>query len=296
MPAIRRARAELMVGPGAVHGEGPAWDMAAGLLLWVDLLGDRLHRTSPDGSDAITAYDQAVCAVVPRADGGLALALGDGFWLQDPDGALRRVYELAQPEPPLAAVRMNDGKCDPAGRFWAGSMAFDGRPGAGSLYRLDPDGQTIEILRNVTVSNGLAWTQDGMTMYYIDSGLQRVDAFDVEAASGAIVNRRVAVTIPAATGTPDGMAIDDNGGLWVAMWGGNSVHRYTPDGRLDSVVDVPCANATSCAFGGSDLGDLYITTSRHGLTESEQASQPLAGGLFRFRPGVTGPAAVPFAG
>ncbi|MBA3453258.1 MAG: SMP-30/gluconolactonase/LRE family protein [Deltaproteobacteria bacterium] len=242
------------------------------------------------------AFDQPVCAVVPRAGGGLALALGDGFWLQAADGSMRRVYGIAQPEPPLGPVRMNDGKCDPAGRFWAGSMAYDGRPGAGCLYCLDIDGQVTEILRDVSVSNGLAWTQDGRTMYYIDSALQRVDAFDADPASGAIGNRRPAVPVPTASGIPDGMTLDDDGALWVAMWGGGGVHRYTPDGRLDTIVGVPCANATSCAFGGSDLGDLYITTSPHGLSDADRASQPLAGRLFRFRPGVTGPAAVAFGG
>jgi sugar lactone lactonase YvrE len=296
MGRVRRAQADLVVDARAIHGEGPAWDAASGYLLWVDMLGDRLHRTGPDGSDTIVSFDQPVCAVAPRAGGGLALALGDGFWLQAADGSMRRVHAIAQPEPPLGVVRMNDGKCDPGGRFWAGSMAYDGRPGAGGLYRLDPDGQVAEILRDVTVSNGLAWTRDGRTMYYIDSALQRVDAFDVDPGSGAVGNRRVAVSVPVSSGIPDGMTMDDDGALWVALWGGGAVHRYTPDGRLDMVVELPCVNATSCAFGSADLGDLYITTSPHGLTEADRTSQPLAGGLFTFRPGVTGPAAVPFGG
>lgn len=296
MGAIRRARADLVIDARAIHGEGPAWDVASGSLLWVDMLGDRLHRTAPDGSDSVVSFDQPVCAVVPRVGGGLAMALGDGFWLRAADSSMRRVHAIEQPDPPLGAVRMNDGKCDPAGRFWAGSMAYDGRPGAGSLYRLDIDGRTSEILRDVTVSNGLAWTRDGTTMYYIDSALQRVDAFDADPATGAVGSRRVAFPVAAASGIPDGMTIDDDGALWVALWGGGAVHRYTADGRLDTVVELPCMNATSCAFGGADLGDLYITTSPLGLTEADRASQPLAGGLFRFRPGVTGPAAVPFGG
>jgi sugar lactone lactonase YvrE len=296
MTAIRRARAELVVDARSIHGEGPAWDTSAGLLLWVDMLGDRLHLTSPDGSDTIVPFDQPVCAVVPRVGGGLALALADGFWLQDPDGSLRRAYTIPQPEPPLGAIRMNDGKCDPAGRFWAGSMAFDARPGAGSLYRLDPDGSTSEILRGVTISNGLAWTPDGTTMYYIDSATQRVDAFHADPSAGTIRNRRSAVEIPASTGIPDGMAVDDDGALWVALWGGSSVHRYRPDGRLDTIVELPCGQVTSCAFGGSDLADLYITTSPYGLSDADREAQPLAGGLFRYRPGVTGPAAEAFGG
>ncbi len=296
MAAIRRAEAELVLDARAVHGEGPAWDAASGRLLWVDMMGERLHLTTPDGHDEVVAYDRPVCVAVPRTAGGLALALGDGFWLQDGDGSLRRAWAIPQPVAPAGALRMNDGKCDPAGRFWAGSMAYDARAGAGSLYRLDPDGATHEVLRDVTISNGLAWTPDGTTMFYIDTPTQRVDAFDMDPATGVIANRRATVEIPPAAGMPDGMTIDDDGGLWVALWQGSAVHRYTPDGRLDTVVELPCVNVTSCCFGGPDLDELYITTSPSGLSASDRAAQPLAGGLFRFRPGVTGPAAVAFAG
>ena len=296
MPAIRRASAELILDAHAVHGEGPAWDAASARLLWVDMMAERLHMTTPGGEDEVVAYRQLVCVAVPRASGGLALALGDGFWLQDHDGTLRQVSAIEQPDPPVGAVRMNDGKCDPAGRFWAGSMAYDARPGAGSLYRLDPDGETHEILREVTISNGLAWMPDVRTMLFIDTPTQRVDAFDMDPTTGAISNRRPLVEIPAAAGMPDGMTIDDEGCLWVALWEGGAVHRYTPEGRLDTVIDLPCTNVTSCCFGGADLDDLYITTSSLGLSDELRASQPSAGGLFRYRPGVTGPAAVPFAG
>lgn len=296
MSAVRHARAELVLDARAVHGEGPAWDARAGNLLWVDMLGDRLHRTTPGGADTITEYDQPVCVAVPRAGGGLALALGDGLWLQDPDGTRRPVLMIPQPAAPAGPIRMNDGKCDPAGRLWAGSMAYDARPGAGSLYRLDPDGTAHEILVGVTISNGLAWTPDAATMFYIDTPTQRVDAFDMDPATGAISNRRAAVEIPPAAGMPDGMTIDDDGYLWVALWGGSAVHRYSPDGRLDAVVELPCSQVTSCCFGGPGLDELYITTSPQGLPEGAREDQPLAGGLFRYRPGVTGPAAVAFAG
>lgn len=296
MTRIREGQAELAVDARPIHGEGPAWDLQSGRLLWVDIFGHRLHATRPDGSDLVASFDQPVCAVVPRASGGRALALGDGFWLQDPDGSLRCAYAIPQPEPSGGAVRMNDGKCDPGGRFWAGSMAVDGTRGAGSLYRLDVDGLAVEVLRDVTVSNGLAWTADGTTMYYIDSALRRVDAFDADPESGALRNRRTIIPISDALGIPDGMTIDDDGALWVALWGGSAVQRYAPNGRLDTIVHLPCTNVTSCAFGGSDLGDLYITTSPHGLTGADRAAQPLAGGVFRFRAGVTGPAAVPFGG
>jgi len=293
---VRRARAELLIDARALHGEGPAWDARAGKLLWVDMMANGLHRTEADGIDAVTTYDQPVCVAVPRSGGGVALALADGFWLEDPDGTRRSVMTIPQPAAPSGPIRMNDGKCDPAGRFWAGSMAYDGRAGAGALYRLDPDGAIQAVLRDVTISNGLAWTADGATMFFIDTPTQRVDAFDVDPADGVISNRRPAVRVAPADGMPDGMTIDDSGALWVALWGGGAVHRYSRDGRLDTVIELPCRNVTSCAFGGAALDELSITTSRLGLSEAEIRDQPLAGGLFRFRPGVTGPAAVPFRG
>ena len=280
----------------AVHGEGPAWDARAGHVLWVDMLADRLHRTTPDGADQVEAFDQPVCVAVPRSGGGLALALGDGLWLQDAAGALRQVLAIPQPPAPAGPIRMNDGKCDPAGRLWAGSMAYDARPGAGALYRLDPDESVHEILRDVTISNGLAWTPDGATMYYIDTPTQRVDVFEIDPVDGSMAGRRAPLDVPAAHGMPDGMTIDDEGCLWIALWGGSAVHRYTPDGVLDTVVELPCTQVTSCCFGGAGLDELYITTSRTGLSDADLVGQPTAGGLFRFRPGTTGPAAVAFAG
>lgn len=296
MSRMRRARAELVLDARAVHGEGPAWDARSAELLWVDMLGNRLHRTTVDGADRVTTFEQPVCVAVPRSGGGLALALADGFWLVGPDDARHRIMAIPQPSAPAGAIRMNDGKCDGRGRFWAGSMAYDARPGAGSLYRLDPDGVVHEVLRDVTISNGLAWTTDGETMFYIDTPTQRVDAFDVDPATGTLTNQRAFVEIPDSDGMPDGMTIDDDGALWVALWGGGAVQRYTPDGRLDTIVELPCRQVTSCAFGGPTLDQLFITTSPLSLSEAERRAQPLAGGLFRFAPGVTGPAAVPFAG
>jgi sugar lactone lactonase YvrE len=293
---IRRIRADVALAAHALHGEGPAWDARAGHLLWVDMMANQLHQTTAAGADRITDFEQPVCVAVPRQQGGLALALGDGYWLADARGELQRLYAIAQPPSPAGPIRMNDGKCDPTGRFWAGSMAYDARTGAGSLFRLDPDGGVHEMLDDVTISNGLAWSADGSTMFYIDSPTQRVDAFDASVATGAIGNRRPVVTIPASVGLPDGMTIDDDGGLWVALWGGSAVHRYTPDGRLDTIVNLPCTQVTSCSFGGTGLDELYITTSRLGLPQDGPDVQPHAGDLFRVRPGVTGPAAVPFAG
>jgi sugar lactone lactonase YvrE len=183
---------------------------------------------------------------------------------------------------------MNDGKCDAAGRFWAGTMALDERGGAGALYRLDPDGHVETMIDGVTISNGLDWSDDGRLMYFIDTPTQSVDVFDFDLASGRIANRRSFARIDPVDGAPDGLTLDAEGFVWVALWGGSRVRRYAPDGALDSIVRVPATYVTSCAFGGADLGDLYITTARIKLSEADRASQPLAGGLFRARPGVRG--------
>jgi sugar lactone lactonase YvrE len=184
--------------------------------------------------------------------------------------------------------RMNDGKCDRAGRFWAGTMALDERAGAGALYRLDVDRRVSMVLSGVTVSNGLDWTDDGRVMYFIDSPLQTVDVCDVDPESGAISNRRPFVRIPPAQGTPDGLTVDAEGGVWVALWGGGAIHRYRSDGSLDAVIRMPTTHPTSCTFGGADLGDLYITTAAIRLSPLERSQQPGAGGLFRVRPGISG--------
>src|SRR5918999_4891566 len=187
-------------------------------------------------------------------------------------------------EADISSNRMNDGKCDPAGRFWAGTMAMDGARGRGALYRLDADRSVARMLGAVSVSNGLAWSADSSTMYYIDTPTGSVDAFEFDADAGAISGRRPFVKIDGGDGMPDGMTIDSEGGLWVALWGGGAVHRYDAGGRLDGIVEVPASLTTSCTFGGSDLGDLYITTASTGLGEAELRDQPLAGSLFCCRP------------
>lgn len=287
---------ELVLDARAELGEGPVWNAAAKELLWVDIAGRQIHRHRPEtGADALVATPSEVGAVAPRRDGGLVLALADGFWLLDPDDTAPRRHRPAEADRP--ETRFNDGKVDPAGRFWAGTMAHDCRPGAGSLYRLDPDGRVETVLREVTISNGMAWSADGGTFYYIDTPTRRIDAFDHDPDSGAIGRRRPLVRFPQdLPGSPDGMTIDAQGALWVALWDGWAVHRYLPDGRLAAIVRMPVARPTSCTFGGEDLGDLYITSARDGLSEAELANQPNAGGLFRVRPGVIGGSSRPFAG
>jgi sugar lactone lactonase YvrE len=293
MPAT--AEAELVLDAQCDLGEGPVWDASASCLYFVDILRGDVHRFDPITSATQTyRVDQPVGAAALTRRGDLVLAVRDGFArLDSATGAFRAIAAVEADRPDC---RMNDGKCDAAGRFWAGTMALDERPGAGSLYRLDPDGTVHTILRAVGISNGLDWTADGRQMYYVDSLTQAIDLFDVDPSRGTISNRRVFVRIPTGQGAPDGLTLDADGYVWVALWGGAAVHRYAPDGSLDTVVQVPVTYPTSCAFGGPELRDLYITTARITLSAHQRAAQPSAGGLFRCRPGARGRAPHRFAG
>jgi sugar lactone lactonase YvrE len=283
---------EVVVTGGARLGEGPVWDTRSERLVWVDVLARRVHLTEVrTGTDAVIETPLDVGAVVPRAAGGFAAALQDGFWVIGA-GPPHRLAPVPEARPSL---RFNDGKCDPAGRFWAGTMAYDESPGAGALYRLDPDGQPNLVLERVTISNGLAWSVDGLTLYYIDSPTQRIDAFAFVPPTGEISDRRPVVHIPREAGAPDGMTIDAEGGLWVALWGGWAVHRYL-DGRLDRVVRLPVSQPTSCTFGGRYLDELFVTSASEGLSAEERGAQPLAGAVFRLRPGVRGFPPTAFSG
>jgi sugar lactone lactonase YvrE len=263
----------MVLGTSAVLGEGPLWDARQNLLYWVDILGGALHRWDPRAErDATVLLGQPIGAVALNENGGLLAALKDGFGLLDPEtGAVR----WSTPVGTGRDRRMNDGKVDPAGRFLAGTMAMDGSPGRGALYRLDPTGHVACVLDHVSVSNGLDWSLDGQVMYFVDSGNQGVDSFHYDLSTGALSNRRRLVDVPADAGVPDGLTVDAEGGIWLALHGGGALQRYGRDGTLDEVVSVPVPQVTSCAFGGEDLGDLYITTA-------------MGGGLYRCRPGVSG--------
>ena len=275
---------EVVVAANAELGEGPVWDVRSGRLAWVDILGRRIHLTDPEsGATESIEVPLDVGAIAPGGAGGFVAALQDGFWVVG-DGEPRRLATVPEARPGL---RFNDGKCDPAGRFWAGTMAYDEAEGAASLYRLDTGGNVQRVLDGVTISNGMAWSGDGVTMYYIDSPTQRIDAFSYEPATGAISDRRTVVRIPAGIGSPDGMAIDEDGGLWVALWDGSAIHRYL-DGRLDRVIEMPVSRPTSCAFGGAGLDELYVTSAWKGLSADARRAEPLAGALLRVRPGVRG--------
>jgi sugar lactone lactonase YvrE len=286
---------ELVLDARAELGEGPVWDERSGRLVWVDIMRGRVHSFAPgDGSLGTVEVGQPVGAAVPRRGGGLVLALRDGFARVD-DGSARLQW-IAAVESDRRETRMNDGACDPAGRFWAGTMALDESPGAGSLYRLEGDGHVEVALREVTISNGIDWSADGRLMYYVDTPTQRIDVFDFDPEDGTARGRRPFVSVPAASGAPDGLTLDAEGCVWLALWGGGALHRYTPAGVLDRVVPLPVTHPTSCAFGGPELADLYVTTASIALPPAERERQPQAGGLFRVRPGVAGRPAHLFAG
>jgi sugar lactone lactonase YvrE len=289
-------KVELALNARAALGEGAIWDNDRQVLYWVDILSREVHLYDVgSGEDRAIDVGQYVGTVVPRQSGGLMLALHHGFAGLNVE--TEQVELLADPEAQEPGNRFNDGKCDPAGRFWAGTLALEGTPKAASLYRLDPDLSVHRMLENVTCSNGIVWTADSKTMYYIDTGLRRVDAFDYDLETGDISGRRTAFEVPSALGFPDGSTLDSQGMLWVALWSGGAVSRWNPaTGELLQVVEVPAPNVTSCAFSGPNLDQLYITTARDGLSAAALEEFPLAGGLFRADVGVTGVPAVGFAG
>jgi sugar lactone lactonase YvrE len=267
--------------PGLLS-EGPLWHAERQELLWVDILGCGFHRatlTAGGNPDRVRtmALDRHVGAVVPVETGGYVLAAGRGFLFVSDTGEAR---ELAQPEAANDTVRMNDGACDPQGRFWAGTMAYDESPGAGNLYRLELDGRCSTVLSGLTISNGIGWSPDGGTMYLSDSGTGSVEAFEFDGVSGAIGGRRALVRIDRPGVAPDGLTVDERGDIWVGLYGGWAVNCYRPDGSLRATVQIPAAQATSCAFGGADRRTLFVTTGRERLDQAALARQPDAGRVF----------------
>lgn len=289
-------KAELLFKTEATLGEGALWDRQSQRLLWVDIEGHQLHRFDPQqGQDQTIDLGESVSTVVPRASGGLVVALTHR--LVALDTATGGWEVLAEADADSRDTRFNDGKCDPAGRFWVGTLSNSRTLGAAHLWRLDADHSLHRVLDQVTNSNGLAWSPDQTTMYYIDTGTRRVDAFDYQRETGQIARRRPVLAVPEAWGKPDGMTIDAEGMLWIALWGGGRVICWDPGvGRLRATVDVPAARTTSCAFGGPQLDQLFITTARGGADEAELRQQPQAGSLFVARPNAVGLPAFAFAG
>ncbi len=274
-------------------GEGPVWDEHGGRLFWVDITAGIVHRWSPrEGDDRVLEVGQPVGSLALGVQGGMVLAVRDGFALI-PAG-VDRVSAVVDVEREATSSRMNDGRCDVAGRFWAGTMDRDHRPRAGAVYRLEPIEGTLSatrVIAGVTISNGIDWSPRSDLMYFVDSQTQRIDTFDFDAVSGELGDRRVFVEIPPVDGLPDGIAVDTDGYVWVALFGAGAVRRYSPGGCIDRDIRLPVTLVTSVAFGGPDLSDLYITTARHRLTPQEHARQTHAGSVFVCRPGPIGRAA-----
>jgi sugar lactone lactonase YvrE len=280
--------AQTLTAPVAQHGEGPVWWPDDSRLRWVDMLAGDVLSLDAAGQIERRHVGGVAAALRPRTSGGAVIAVERGFALCDPDGTLRPLEPVwADP-----GVRMNEGGCAPDGSFWCGSMAYDVGPGRGALYRLAPDLSVTRELTGATISNGLDWHPDGTTAYYVDTPTGRIDVFNWAPDTG-LTRRRTFVEIPPEDGAPDGLTVDSEGGVWVALWGGSAVRRYSPDGRLDAVVTVAARQVTACALGGPRGDELFITTSREGLAPDED---PLAGCVFHATVDTQGQAVRRFAG
>jgi len=283
---VRRITADVAVAERDQLGEGPIWDARAGELVHVDIDGGLVWRLDvATGRQRSLRVEAPVSFALPRERGGYVLGHRDAVVLVDGDGVVEQRWPLEADRP---GNRLNDGKCDPRGRLWAGTMSLTREPGAAALYRIEPDGAIEHVVAGATISNGLAWTPAGDQLLWVDSTTQRVDVFDFDLDAGRISGRRTLLEIPAAEGLPDGLAMDAEGGVWLALFGGGQVRRYSPAGELDAVIELPTSNPTSPAFGDRELDRLFITTARHRLRPEQLARQPLAGALFAVRAGVGG--------
>lgn len=288
MEANRSMKATAVSKETATLGEGPIWDERASLVYWLDILSGRIFSYDPaTGAEGQTDVGQMVGVIGLREGEGFVAGLHHGFYFVDANtGATTPIVD---PQEPGAETRFNDGAVDPAGRFWAGTLSLKDEAEACHLYCLKSDGSVETVLDKVTISNGIVWSSDHKSMYYIDTPTGRVDVFDYDEDTGAITGRRTAVEIPEGAGHPDGMTIDAEDKIWVAHWDGWRVTRWDPrEGRLLATVELPVARPTSCAFGGPDLGTLFISTARMGLSDEELREQPDAGRLFALKPGSAG--------
>ena len=280
-----------VLGPDQL-GEGPVWDERSGELVRVDISGRLVHRWNPT-TDQSTSFetDGDVAAVVLCNDGSLILAIECELWLRDTAGVMTLIGDIEA----MPGVRFNDCRADPRGRLWAGSLHRDREPRQAALYRLDPGGVLTTVLPERTISNGIGWSLAGTTMYYIDSTTQRIAEFDYDLDTGELGHQRLFAEIEPTDGLPDGLTVDADGCVWVCLFGGGRIRRYLPDGTLDQEIMLPFTNPTCPAFGGENLGTLYVTTARHRLTDEQLAREPLAGAVLEIDVGVTGCPAHRFA-
>ncbi|KMY43204.1 SMP-30/gluconolaconase/LRE domain protein [Bacillus sp. FJAT-27916] len=285
---------ELLVDENAILGEGPTWDEKAQSLYWLDIMGKQLHIFEyAKGSNRTIELEQMPGTIVPRKSGGAVIALQNGFYFMNLETG--QLEPITDPESHLPHNRFNDGKCDPKGRFWAGTIHLEGKEHTCALYCLDTNLEVDRKISEVTNSNGLAWSPDESTFYFIDTPTLKVVAYDYDAKTGSITNPRNIIAFPEDEGFPDGMTIDEEGMLWIAHYSGSKVSRWDPNnGQQLTTISVPAKHVTSCTFGGPDLDELYITTAKQDDTDMNEF--PHAGGLFRIKPGVKGMPAVPFNG
>ena len=264
-------------------GEGPVWDNVQKCICWIDILNGKIHQFCPEQKKFTTiSVQQMIGCLAICTNNNFIAALQNGFAFVDRENG--SVKLISDPEAHLPGNRFNDGKCDPAGRFWAGTMSLSEEAGAGSVYIVQNDLQPIKIIESVTISNGMAWSPNHQTFYYIDTPTFLILAYDYNIVNGQISNKRTIIKIDEKDGYPDGMTIDNEGMLWVAHWGGWQITRWDPGtGEKIHSIKLPVAKVTSCTFGGVNLEDLYITTAKVGLTENELIQQPLAGSLFVIR-------------
>jgi sugar lactone lactonase YvrE len=300
-------KAELAIQARDLVGEAPIWDAQAQRLLWVDHQRGIVHEARSESSRWRETdqwqFERHIAAALPRARGGMAIVGALRIDVLDANG---RMTAFAQIDADPQRERLNDAKCDRLGRLWAGSLAVDFQREAAALYRIDGDGRVHTVLRGLTLANGLDWSPDGSTFYLVDTATLAVYAFDFDSERGVLANRRTFLNIERGAGGPNGLAVDSAGCLWVALTGGGAVRRYSPHGEPLDRIELRTAGPTSCAFGGADGAELFITT-RSGRMPSIAAELGIrpemqdctdvdAGGLHVCRPGVSGAAATPFAG
>ncbi len=278
-------KAALVLDARATLGEGSFWHPVENKLYWIDIEGKFLHIYDPSTKKDIQfPTGSRIGTVVPVKNGNVLVALQNGIHKMDTKtGKLTFITDPVKD----SLFRFNDGKCDPAGRFWVGTMHLGPGKGGAALYRFDKDKTVHKMLDNVSTSNGIVWSADKKTMYYIDTPTGAIQAFDYDNSTGDISNGRNIIKVT--EGYPDGMAIDAEGMLWTALWGGGGVARWNPaTGKMLEKIEVPAVNITSCAFGGKQLDTLYITTARIGMNEEQLKKFPLSGGVFAIKPGVKG--------
>ena len=274
-------------------GECPLWDERENMLWWVDSRWPAAKRLDPSsGAVMMVVLREVVGSIALREAGGMLAATKSGLHLLDPSSGT--LEARTNPEAHLPDNRFNDGRCDRQGRFWAGTMSDVKRDPVGSLYRIDADFACTRLRNAIIIPNSLAFSPDNRTMYFADTNRHTIWAYDYDPATGAATRERVFADT--GSGRPDGSCVDAEGCLWNAEYGGGRLVRYTPAGKVDRAIDMPVSNPTCCAFGGEDLGTLYVTTATQRLTPEDLARQPLAGSLLALRPGVKGVAEGRFAG